>query len=523
MARLSIARDPPPPEFPPAQAAPAPPSGRLFGLRADQRQSFDAAARSLAGLHDACGATLGPGAAGGAPTELTQAQAYLDASIKEGDKVRGLIIYHHGLIDLCAGQFSAAKAEFDKAIDAINGAGASLKAATARDSNRLAQYRIVAHYARGVSEMAAAQTHRDFAAADADFEAARKASLDPSLLRHSGTFVELSSARGDLFDFSSAEIIQARIAARLAQADMPGAAEAAEPAEQAVAAAIEHPRLAVSLALAASAGGRSDVVQRLDDALRAAMGPDPANSHWAQADKALLIQFLEAAATAPVKIFVAGDEAWWPGGADAPAASDARRVFDEKGREGVARDDLWFPPLAAAKADDTPILDRFLWIRREMVAAAGYRFDQLDTLRRAEAALPASDRAVLDRVRREMLAEVGRALMTEAEQVRGQEGGAQAAAPLLARLSSFDFPARVWIPARLARITGLPPRSVTVILWALAIVALMLFLIHRELWIGHQRTFPHRHYDQRRRAGPGWADIPPGGSRARPGGPAAAG
>jgi hypothetical protein len=523
MARLSIARDPPAPEFPPAQAAPAPPSGRLFGLRADQRQTFDAAARILIGLHDACGARLGPGAVGGDPPELTQAQAALDASIKEGDKVRGLINYHHGLVDLCAGQFSAAKAEFDRAVTAVDGAGASLKAATARDTNRLTQYRIVAHYARGVAEMAAAQTHGDMGAAADDFAAAQKASLDAALLRHSGTFVELSSARGDLFDFSTADIIQAQIATRLARGDMTGAAEAAGPALQAATAAIEHPRLAATLALAASAGGRSDVVRRLDDALRAAMGPDPANSRWAQRDQALLTGFLEAAATAPVKIFVAGDEAWWPGGGDAPAASDARRVFDEKGREGVARDDLWFPPLPVAEAEDAPILDRFLWIRREMVAADAYRFDQLDTLRRAEAALPTADRIVLDRVRREMLSRVGQTLMIQAEQVRGQEGGAQAAAPLLARLSSFDFPARVWAPARLARLTGLPPRTVTLILWGMAILALVVFIIHRELWIGHQRTFPHRHHDQRRRAGPGWADIPPSGSGSRAGGPASAG
>jgi len=507
MARLSIARHPPTPEFPPAQAAPALPSGRLFGLRADQRATFNIAAKRLVGLREACGARLGPDTPPGDPPELTQAQAALDASIKEGDKVRGLVTYHHGLIDLCAGQASAAKSEFDKALEAIDGAGAGLKAATARDTDRLAQYRIVAHYARGVAEMAAAQGRSDYQSADADFAAAQKATLDPALLRHSGAFVELSSAAGDLFDFSSADIVQARIAARLGEGDMLGAAEIAAPAMQAGASAIDHPPLAVTLALAASAAGRRDVVQRLDDDLRAAMGPDPAGSAWAQQRKGLLTQFLEAAATAPVKIFVAGDEAWWPGGADAPAATDARRVFDEKGREGVTRDALWFPPLPTADPADAAILDRFLWIRREMAAAQADRFDQLDALRRAEAALPASDRLILSRVRREMLREIGEALIAEAEQVRRQDGG-RAAAPLLARLSSIDFPARVWIPARLARVTALSPGAVVMLLWALAGAALILFLVHRELWIGHQRTFPHRHHDQRRRAGPTWADIP---------------
>ncbi len=510
MARLSIARHPPAPEFPPAQAAPALPSGRLFGLRADQRTTFNAAARLLVGLRDACGARLGPDAPAGEPPDLTAAQAALDASIKEGDKVRGLITYHHGLIDLCAGQAPAAKAEFDKALQAIDGAGAGIKAAAARDTDRLAQYRIVAHYARGVAEMAAARDRVDYDAAVADFDAAQKAAADPALLRHSGAFVELSSAKGDLFDFSSADLVQARIAARLAQGDVLRASEAAGPALEAFGSAIDHPPLAATLALAASAAGRADIVQRLDDDLRAAMGPDPANSDWVQKRKGLLTQFLEAAATAPVKIFVAGDEAWWPGGADAPAATDARRVFDEKGREGVTRDALWFPPLSTADPADAPILDRFLWIRREMVAAAADRFDALDTLRRAEASLPASDRLVLDRVRREMLGQIGEALMAQAEQVRRQDGGARAAAPLLARLSSVDFPARVWVPARLARITGLPPASVVLLLWALVVSALVLFLVHRELWIGHQRTFPHRHHDQRLRAGPAWADIPPG-------------
>ncbi len=508
MARLSIARHPPAPEFPPAQALPALPSGRLFGLRADQRATFNIAARLLVGLRDACGARLDADAPPGDPPELTQAQAALDASIKEGDKVRGLINYHHGLIDLCAGQAAAARGEFDKAIKAIDGAGAGLKAATARDTDRLAQYRIVAHYARGVAELVGAHDRGDFAAADADFDAAQKATQDPALLRHSGAFVELESAKGDLFDFSSADIVQARSAARLGEGDMAGAAAAAAPAMQGAALAIDHPPLAVTLALAASAAGRRDVVQRLVDDLRAAMGPDPAGSVWAQQRKGLLTQFLEAAATAPARIFVAGDESWWPGGADAPAATDARRVFDEKAREGVARDALWFPPLPTADPADAAILDRFLWIRREMVAAEADRFDQLDALRRAEAALPASDRLVLGRVRREMLREIGQALMAEAEQVRRQDGGARAAAPLLARLSSVDFPARVWVPARLSRLTGLPPGTVVALLWGLAILALVLFLVHRELWIGYQRTFPHRHHDQRRRAGPGWADIP---------------
>jgi hypothetical protein len=510
MGRLSIARHPPTPEFPPAQAAPALPSGRLFGLRADQRATFNVAARLLVGLRDACGARLGPDAPAGEPPDLTAAQAALDASIKEGDKVRGLINYHHGLIDLCAGQAQAAKGEFDKALEAIDGAGAGLKAATARDTGRLAQYRIVAHYARGVAELVAAQNRADYDAAVADFDAAQKATQDPALLRHSGAFVELSSAKGDLFDFSSADLVQARIAARLAEGDVLRAGEAAGPALQASGSAIDHPALAATLALAAAAAGRADIVQRLDDDLRAAMGPDPANSDWAQKRKALLTQFLEAAATAPVKIFVAGDEAWWPGGADAPAATDARRVFDEKGREGVTRDALWFPPLSTADPADAPILDRFLWIRREMVAAAADRFDRLDALRRAEASLPASDRLVLDRVRREMLGQIGDTLMKEVEQVRRQDGGARAVAPLLMRLSSVDFPPGVWIPARLARMTGQPPARVVLLLWVLVVAALVLFLVHRELWIGHQRTFTHRHHDQRLRAGPGWADIPAG-------------
>jgi hypothetical protein len=507
MARLSIARNPPPPEFPPAQAAPAPPRGRLFGLRPDQRERFDAAAGILVGLHEACGGRLDPTASGGPPSQLVQAQAALDASIREGDRVRGLITYHHGLIDLCAGQFAAARGEFDQALGAIDGAGAGLKAATARETNRLVQYRIVAHYARGVAEMAQGEGGR--AAADADFEAARKATLDPALLRHSGAFVDLSSAAGDLFDFSSAEIVQAQIALRLARGDMAGAGEAAKPATQAVDAAIQHPPLAVSLALAASAAGDRDVVERLDQALAADMGQDPANSDWALRRKPMLTAFLTAAATAPVKIFRAGDESWWPGGVDGPAASDARRVFDEKAREGVTRDDLWFPPLAGAAAQDAQILDRFLWIRREMAAASAYRFDQLDALRRAEETLPASDRDVLLRTRRQILRQIGTALMAQAEQVRSQDGGAQAAAPLLARLSSFDFPARIWIPARLARATGLPPRTVWTIFWSLAVAGLVLFVVHRELWIGYHRTFPHRHHDQRRRAGPGWAEITP--------------
>jgi hypothetical protein len=511
MARLSIARNPPPPEFPPAQAAPAPPRGRLFGLRADQRERFDAAAGILVGLHEACGARLDPTAGGGPPGQLVQAQAALDASIREGDRVRGLITYHHGLIDLCAGQFAAARAEFDQALGAIDGAGAGLKAATAKDTNRLVQYRIVAHYARGVAEMAADQGGRDAAAADADFQAARKATLDPALLRHSGAFVDLSSAAGDLFDFSSAEIVQAQIALRLAQGDMAGAAEAARPAMQATDAAIQHPSLAVSLALAASAAGDRDVVERLDQALTADMGRDPANSDWVIRRRPILTAFLVAAATAPVKIFGPGDDVWWPGGVDGPAGTDARRVFDEKAREGVARDDLWFPPLGGAAAQDAPILDRFLWIRREMAAADAYRFDQLDVLRRAEEALPASDRNILFRVRRQMLGQIGATLMAQAERVRGQDG-AEAAAPLLARLSSFDFPAHVWIPARLARVTGLRPRMIWAIFWSLFAAGLVLFVVHRELWIGYRRAFPHRHHDQRRRAGAGWADIPPAGA-----------
>jgi hypothetical protein len=508
MARLSVARTPPPPEFPPAQVAPAPPSGRLFGLRADQRTMFDLAAKTLVSLKDACGARLDPAAAASDPPALTQAQAALDASIKEGDKVRALVTYHHGLIDLCAGQLAAARSEFARAITDMDSAGAKLKAATARDNNRLAQYRIVAHYGLGVAEMAAGQPSPDYAAADRDFQAALTASQDPALLHHAGAFVELSSARGDLFDFSSAAIVQARIAVRLAQGDLAGAAKAAQPVLQGASAVIGHPALAVTLALAASAGGAWGVVDQLDKALKTDMGPDPASSDWVANRKALLTQFLEAAATAPVGIFAAGDQAWWPGGADTPAATDARRVFDARADEGLERDALWFPPLATAPPQDAEVLDRFLWIRREMVAAAGFRFDRLDALRRAEAALPAADRAILANVRRQLLREAGSALMAQAERARGQEGGEATAKALLTRLSSFDFPVRVWLPARLARVTGLRPGEVTLALWALALAAIVLFLVHRELWIGYRRTFPHRHHDQRRRAGPGWADVP---------------
>lgn len=330
-----IARAPLPATLPPPQLPARIEQRALFGLSAAQRAPFAEATAALAQAGGRCDRALQAKARG----------ALERIPPGSGDRARGFIAYHHGLVGLCDGagaidQFRAARAIFARATNARR---------SPRERRWLTQYTALATYGEGLAR--ARHNERDAigpdeaAAADALFVAAMARTADGALYGKGGRFVRLSTARGDLFEFDTARIVGARVALWSREGDRARAIATAAPALADPGAAMVVPDLAANTAVAAvlacaeRKACRVRPVLAMLDALPAA---EAQRGTWPSEARARLI----AAAIVAGASKTALDQ--FPAGQDNIEASAPRRAFERRGasREG------WFAPVALGAAGD---------------------------------------------------------------------------------------------------------------------------------------------------------------------------
>lgn len=498
--RLPMLQKPIAPSFPPAQGQPPRPMGQIFGLRDDQRPAFSRVLDSLRQAQPDCTRRLGGDRT--SPAALADAREALASVVAASSQERGFLSYHQGLIDLCGGDPGQARAEFESALaDYEEYRNDPEQTPSPESLAMLSQYQMLTEYGLGLAILSAGGRASE---ADAAFARALEAGRGAVVPDQAGPFVELEACTSGpscaLFNFSSAEIFNARLAAWLA-ADR--AVEAFERVETELAQApgyvSEHVALAANLSVAAAAAGHfgtSDSLYRTTaDLIRAASddeaAPEPPSRAWSR--------LAALAVVSPDPIYAEGDP--WPTG----APSSTRRTFDSR---GFARDTSWFPAVDL-EPEDAGVIDRWLWVRRDRHLLESGQFAAYRSDGTAIRNLGPDSREFIEAWREEVTDRLAGALLERAERIRRADGLAEAR-PLLALVGSPGFPPLQQRMARLGYAEDAPPW------WALTWrLVVMLFVVgaawaHLQLASGYRRTFGNRHYQDRQKQ---WNQLAPAAER----------
>lgn len=502
VAQMAFMRLPLRPGPPPPQAAAALPSGELFGVPTARTADFDRLTRDLRQSSAQCTRWIGGGTPVAGASVVGAAQSELNATASGAGKDRTAYHYHQGLINLCGPNGATALKEFQTAWKAIddyasdNGGRKKLRRAIAR---RLAQYETLTDYGMGLAELARLQPGASPAAADQDFVNALKAAKRIRAYEPPGPFVRMARSECepgqpnvcDLFEFSTAEIYNARLFAWLAagnakeayartQGDLVGA-----PTYVA-----QHPALAANFATAAAANGDADTVKGLYAVVRADLeNGDPDAAAW-RADRSAVARLSALAAMEDPDAVYSDGDSWWPVDAN---ASPARTHFEAVVGAKIAS---WFPSVALDDASDVASVDIWLWLRRDRFLLSKSAFELFRQDGATISSLGPADREFVEQWRHGVTGELGQALLDRAELMRRNDG-MKAAAPLLQMMSGPDFPLPFRAQARLSLARNAPPGSV--IFWSTIILIgiALLGTAHLNLSIGYARTFTRRHHGQR--------------------------
>lgn len=485
--RLPMLLRPLPSGFPPAQGQPPRPSGVLFGLRDDQRPAFSRVLDSLEAAAPDCGRRLaGERVTAGA---IGEARAALDEVVALSGEERGFLNYHQGLIDLCGGDPGEARAKFQAALEDYAAFRESTPDASAESLRLLSQYEMTTQYGLGLSILAAGGSLSD---ADDAFAAALDAGRETVVHDQAGPFVELRActdrAGCALFDFSSAEIYNGRLAAWMAagRAD-DGFERIGDDLAQAPGYVSEHPNLAANLALAAAAAGEFSTPENLYRTAAAGRAGDQDPAIEPETDEAWA-RLAALSVVAPEPIY--SDGAPWPHG----APSSTRRSFDNR---GFPLDDSWFPAIALDNGDGA-IIDRWLWIRRQRHQLASGQFDAFRSDGVAVRNLGPDSREFIEGWRSEITAGLAQALLVRAERIRRADGLAEAR-PLLALVASPGFPFQQQMLARMGYQVDAPTWLTFWVRVGLVLLIALLAWGHLQLAAGYRRTFGARHFEDRER------------------------
>ena len=486
--RLPMLLRPLPPEFPPAQGQPPRPTGALFGLRDDQREPF---ARVLDNLEQAapdCSRRLAGERA--TPAAIGEARAALEEVVARSGQERGFLNYHQGLIDLCGGDPGEARAKFEAALEDYAEFRENTPDASAESLRLLAQYEMTTGYGLGLSILAASGSRSE---ADDAFAAALEAGRQSVAPDQAGPFVTLracAEGRGcALFDFSSADIYNARLSAWMATGQARDGFERVRgDLAQAPGYVSQHPALAANLAAAAAAAAyfaTAEHLYRTADSSRRADPEIPEPRAEPESDEAWA-RLAALAVVASEPIYANGQP--WPHG----APTGARRSFDNR---GFPLDDSWFPAIAL-DAGDAAIIDRWLWIRRQRHQLATGQFDAFRSDGVAVRNLGPDTREFIEGWRSEITGSLAQALLVRAERIRRADGLAEAR-PLLALVASPGFPLQQQVLARLGYYVDAPAWLTFWVRVGWVLLVCLLAWAHLQLAAGYRRTFGSRHFEDR--------------------------
>jgi hypothetical protein len=482
-AELSFQRDPLPPAAPPAQATMRP-AGQLFGIRDDRRAAYQRATAALRGAQEGC-----RGRPSSPPSGLAEAASNLSAAREAATQERAIFSYHQGLIELCSGSGHAAQ-QFETALTTLDRDKPAGDCVGHPDSHRdcriWLQFRAAALYGAGLAEMAGGGSPDRPAARFRDALAAAEAA---EAVRDIGPFVVLRGAERELFDFSTAEVVNAQLYLHLARGRPQDAWRAVEERHLAPLDLAPYPGLAVNWASAAAAGGETRQIGQLLAAVRSRIQAGDGGA-WQAPGNPALARLAALAAMSPDRIFVQGDEAWWPPGR---GPSRVRAAYEQ--RHGAAGEE-WFPSLGLDEAD-AEVVDQWLWIRRERGLIARRSFAEFRDEGPDLNALDPRPKRTLNAWRREVMQVLGGQLYDEAETVLRDRGAAQAR-PLFEILAGPEYGTWVNMRARMVLLTGAPAWVGFAIAGLLLAGLGMMAWLHFAFAAGYRRTFTHRHYDQRR-------------------------
>ncbi|MBN8553061.1 MAG: hypothetical protein J0L52_09235 [Caulobacterales bacterium] len=495
--RLPMLLQPMPSGFPPPQAQPPRASPALFGLRDEQRLAFARVLDSLAEALPECTQRLA--GARTVPAALADARPALAEVTELSTQERGFLSYHQGLIDLCSGDPGEAQSEFESALADFEDHRNTAQNPSDEDLRLLSQYEMVASYGRGLAILAAGGRTSQ---ADQAFNTALEAGARSVASDQAGPFVELRGASDGnsaaLFEFSSAEIYNARLAAWMADGR---AAEGFERVRERLAHSpgyvSAHPTLSANLAASAATAGEfatpEELFRAASNLMRQASGEAPAEAQ----DQAAWSRLAALAVVAPQSIYSDGDP--WPLGAQ----TSTRRNFENRYDE----DESWFPPIALG-TDDAAIIDRWLWIRRQRNLLETGQFEAFRTDGVAVHNLGSDSREFIEGWREEITGDLAWALLMRAERVRRSEG-LDDAKPLLALVGSRGFPPQHQFLARMAYRHDAP--VIGTVAWGISVVLIVLLLAwaHIQLATGYIRTFGARHHEDRARLRRAFADGRP--------------
>jgi hypothetical protein len=493
ISKLEIVRNPLPPMPPPPQTLRVAPK-RLFGLNPVRQRAFSAVNRQLAELLPKCGQHLFQAT----HQDLSDMKTSLGAAEMETSRERTIFHYPEGLISLCTGNPKTAEDEFEKALGSLDSYNGEVKASgrslSGRDRRWLQQYRTVLYYGAGLARMA---NREDASAADADFVRALDAAKTARPFNR-GPFVVMSADAGDLFDFSTAQIVNARLFLRMfrdeseseRQSGYAAIAELAGALAGALNDVLEYPDLAANFAMLSVSRGRTDVGDDMYARLRRSMETGgPASVAWQNENRPALVRMVTAGVLGSQPVY-SDQDSWWP---RAVTPSLARNRYDQ--REG-ATTEFWFPQIDLPP-DDGEIADLWLWVRLDRHWLANRELKQFQTDADAISRLAPEDRKFLEAWRSEITHDLGNEWFEYAETIRGKEGLAEAR-PLLEILASPGFPFWVRMKARLVLCFHISPWWVLAWEFLALLIAVGLAWLHYQLRAGYARTFARRHYFDRK-------------------------